>query len=154
MKRQRNLTSYVITPFKGHSYPMTPSKATIGNMRFLSDSVRQIVALLMVSDRYLRQHPASRHHCVSHHTRRNERLLEYLPILPGALSIVTRTAFIPFITDMVDVAKSALTGQAFIPSEYNPTELQVVFVGAMGILGIIVYSLTLPISFLLFSLYA
>jgi hypothetical protein len=76
--------------------------------------------------------------------------------LTGALVILTQTAFITYITDMVDVGKSARTGQAFIPPEYNPTESDVKFVGAMGILGIVAYGFTFvgSISFMQFSLYA
>jgi hypothetical protein len=76
--------------------------------------------------------------------------------LTGALMIWTQTAFIPYITGMVEVGRAARTGQAFIPSDYNPTESQVHFVGAMGILGIVAYGFTFigSISFMQFSLYA
>jgi hypothetical protein len=76
--------------------------------------------------------------------------------LTGALMILTQTAFIPYFTGMVGVGRAARTGQAFIPADYNPTESQVHFVGAMGILGIMAYGFTFvgSISFFQFSLYA
>jgi hypothetical protein len=165
---------------------MTPSnKATIGNMRFLSD-MRQIGALLMVTGICAIIQPLANiasligpdgtsassgiplaalfgGFCLvsigitSVFTGYNQIVHDWgNKHLTGALIILTQTAFIPYITDMVDVGKSARTGQAFIPPEYNPTESEVKFVGAMGILGIIAYGFTFvgSISFMQFSLYA
>ena len=59
------------------------------------------------------------------------------------LMIAIQTAWIGYITDMVAVGQaSQLPGatNAFIPLKYNPEDVDLKFVGAMGILGIMVYS--------------
>ncbi|CAB9506973.1 expressed unknown protein [Seminavis robusta] len=73
--------------------------------------------------------------------------------------LIIQTAFIPYITDMTAVGKGAtasLEEQQFIPSDYEPTETDVKFVGAMGILGIATYGFAFvgAISFMAFCLHA
>jgi hypothetical protein len=164
---------------------MNSSKATVGNVRFLSD-MRQIGALLMVTGICAIIQPLA--NIASLIGPDGTTASSGVPLsalfggfclvsigftavfigynqivhdwgntyLTGALIILTQTAFIPYITDIVDVAKRARTGQAFIPADYNPTESEVHFVGAMGILAIIAYGFTFvgSISFMQFSLYA
>lgn len=55
------------------------------------------------------------------------------------LMVTIQTAWIPYITNMTAVGKGARSGHAFIPDAYEPTEGDVKFVGAMGILGILAY---------------
>jgi hypothetical protein len=76
--------------------------------------------------------------------------------LTGAVMIFAQTAFIGYITTIVDIAKRSHKGMGFIPSAYNPTYSDVRFVGAMGIMGVISYGFTFvgAISFMAFSLYA
>uniref|UniRef100_A0A7S1GQX7 Uncharacterized protein n=1 Tax=Cyclophora tenuis TaxID=216820 RepID=A0A7S1GQX7_CYCTE len=76
--------------------------------------------------------------------------------LTGFLLLWVQTAFIPYITDMTDVGKTARTGKGFIPTSYNPTEGEVRFVGAMGILGIFCYGACFlgSLAFMTFALYA
>jgi hypothetical protein len=70
-----------------------------------------------------------------------------------------QSAFIPYITDMTNVGKLAqmpVDANTFIPQAYNPTETDVRFVGAMGILAIITYGFAFVggISFMVFCLHA
>ena len=76
--------------------------------------------------------------------------------LTGFLLIWVQTAFIPYVTDMTDVGKTANSGVGFIPGVYSPTESQVRFVGAMGILGIFCYGACFlgSLAFMAFALYA
>jgi hypothetical protein len=73
-----------------------------------------------------------------------------------ALLIFLQTGYTLYITIMVDIAKKARTGAAFIPAEYEPSTSDVKFVGAMGILSVLSYAFTTvgSIAFFLFSLYA
>jgi hypothetical protein len=163
----------------------SPFKATIGNLRYQSD-MRQIGALLMVTGMCAIIKPLASIASLigpdgttassgiplsslfagfslvsigilSVFTGYNQIVHDWgNKKLTGALMIWTQTAFIPYFTGMVAVGRAARTGQAFIPSDYNPTESQVHFVGAMGILGIISYGFAFvgSISFMQFSLYA
>jgi hypothetical protein len=164
---------------------MTSSKATIGNMRYQSD-MRQIGALLMVTGILAIIQPLANiaglvgpdgttassgiplsalfaGFClvsigfVSVFTGYNQVVHDSgNKHLTFALMILTQTAFIPYFTGMVGTGRAARTGMAFIPPAYNPTESQVHFVGAMGILGIMAYGFAFvgAISFMQFSLYA
>jgi len=69
--------------------------------------------------------------------------------------IFTQLVYIPYITDMTGIGKNARSGNAFIPAAYDPTEADVKFVGAMGILGVLTYGFCFvgSISFFLFSLH-
>jgi hypothetical protein len=62
----------------------------------------------------------------------------------------------PFITDLTDVGKAARSGAAFIPPVYDPSEGDVKFVGAMGMMGILGYGTGFlgSLAFIQFSLYA
>lgn len=58
------------------------------------------------------------------------------------LMFLIQTAWIGYITDMVAVGKASrldVESNGFIPLAYNPTTTDVQFVGAMGVLGIMVY---------------
>lgn len=70
--------------------------------------------------------------------------------------VFTQTAFIPYITDMTNVGRTARDGEGFIPADYYPSQRDYNLVGAMIILGIISYGFTFvgSISFMQFSLYA
>lgn len=72
------------------------------------------------------------------------------------LIILTQTAFIPYITDMTNIGRSARNQELGIPPEYSPTQSDFSFVGVMGILGVLSYGFTFvgSISFMQFSLYA
>lgn len=75
------------------------------------------------------------------------------------LMIAIQTAWIGYITDMVAVGQASqlpAATNAFIPLEYNPEDVDVKFVGAMGILGIMVYGFGFvgSMSFMVFSLHA
>jgi hypothetical protein len=167
------------------STTMTPSKETIGSMRYQSD-MRQIGALLMVTGILAIVQPLASIAALigpdgttassgipfsalfagvclvsigflSVFTGYNQIVHDWgNKNITGALMILTQTAFIPYFTGMVEVGRAARTGMAFIPADYNPTESQVHFVGAMGILGIMSYGFTFvgSISFMQFSLYA
>mmetsp|Transcript_19277 Transcript_19277/g.29288 ORF Transcript_19277/g.29288 Transcript_19277/m.29288 type:complete len:339 (+) Transcript_19277:82-1098(+) len=52
-------------------------------------------------------------------------------------------ALIPYIVDIYMIGDAASTGAAFIPGMYSPTESEVWFVGAMGMLGAGTYCLFL-----------
>jgi len=72
------------------------------------------------------------------------------------LIVLTQTAFIPYITDMTNIGRSARNRELGIPAVYNPTQSDFTFVGVMGILGVLSYGFTFvgSISFMQFSLYA
>ena len=76
--------------------------------------------------------------------------------ITGFLLIFVQTAFIPYVTDMTNIGKIARTGSGFIPALYSPTEGEVKFVGAMGILGVFCYGACFlgSLAFMAFSLYA
>lgn len=71
-------------------------------------------------------------------------------------ALFTQTAFIPYIADMYDIGRQAKDGAGFINPVLNPTATDVRFVGAMGIIAILVIGITLigSISFQHFTLYA
>jgi len=77
-------------------------------------------------------------------------------LLTGWALIIVQTAWIPYITDMTNVGKTAATGAAFIPADYNPTVSNVHTAGAFGILGIFSYGAAFlgSLAFMAFSLYA
>lgn len=62
-----------------------------------------------------------------------------LPNVTFALIVWTQLAWMPFLTDLTMVGQMARSGDAFIPEAYDPTPLQVKFVGAMGMMGILGY---------------
>jgi hypothetical protein len=76
--------------------------------------------------------------------------------LTGFLILFTQLAWMPFITDFIDVVKAARSGAAFIPPAYDPSEGDVKFVGAMGMMGILGYGTGFlgSLAFVQFSLYA
>jgi hypothetical protein len=76
--------------------------------------------------------------------------------ITAALLVFLQTGYILYITIIVDIGKKARTGAAFVPAEYEPSESDVKFVGAMGILSILSYAFTTvgSVAFFLFSLYA
>lgn len=76
--------------------------------------------------------------------------------LTGFLILFTQLAWMPFITDLTDVGKAARSGAAFIPPAYDPSEGDVKFVGAMGMMGILGYGTGFlgSLAFIQFSLYA
>jgi len=70
--------------------------------------------------------------------------------------LLTQTAFIPYITDMTIIGQAAKSGSAFIPESYDPTDSEVKFVGAMGIIGVLSYGFSFvgAVAFMQFTLYA
>lgn len=76
--------------------------------------------------------------------------------LTGFLLFWAQLSWMPFLTDLTDVAKGARSGEAFIPAAYEPSETDVRFVGAMGMMGILGYGSGFlgSLSFIHFSLYA
>lgn len=73
------------------------------------------------------------------------------PQVTFGVMIFEIAAFIPYITDIVMIGKMANTGAAFIPPVYNPSESQVWFVGAMGMLGAATFCLFLFGSYALLA---
>ena len=67
-----------------------------------------------------------------------------------------QTSWIPYITGMTGVGRTARSGMGFIPAAYNPTESDVRFVGACGILAIIAYGFSFigSISYTQFAFHA
>ena len=57
--------------------------------------------------------------------------------LTGFVLGAIQLTWMPFLTDLTSVGMTAASGQGFIPGIYNPTEGDVKFVGAMGMLGIL-----------------
>jgi len=79
--------------------------------------------------------------------------------LTSFMIVLIQAAWIPYITDMTNVGKHAqdpAEENVFIPLVYEPTDNDVKFVGAMGILGILTYGFAFvgSISFMVFSLHA
>lgn len=74
----------------------------------------------------------------------------------GFLILFTQFAWMPFITDLTDVGRGARSGDAFIPSEYEPSAGDVRFVGAMGMMGILGYGTGFlgSLAFVQFCLYS
>jgi len=75
------------------------------------------------------------------------------------LMVIIQTAWIGYITDMVAVSMAAgldASENKFIPLDYNPTNSDVRFVGAMGVLGIMVYGFSFvgSMAFLVWSLHS
>jgi hypothetical protein len=72
------------------------------------------------------------------------------------LILFVQTAYIIYLTGMVDIGKAAKAGAGFIPATYGPSAGDVRFVGAMGILSIVAYGFTFvgSIAFFAFALYA
>jgi hypothetical protein len=70
--------------------------------------------------------------------------------------IFTQTSFIPYLTTITSIGRAARSGAAFFGPGYIPSEGDVKFVGAMGILGMASYAFTFvgAISFMQFSLFA
>jgi hypothetical protein len=75
--------------------------------------------------------------------------------LTGSLIAFTQLAWVPFITDLTNVGKTARSGVGFIPAAYDPSEGDVRFVGAMGMLGILGYGAGFlgSLAFIQFALY-
>jgi hypothetical protein len=57
--------------------------------------------------------------------------------LTGFILGAIQLTWMPFLTDLSSVGITASSGQGFIPEIYVPTEGDVKFVGAMGIIGIL-----------------
>lgn len=76
--------------------------------------------------------------------------------LTGALIAFTQLAWMPFITDLTDVGRTARSGKGFIPDAYDPSEGDVRFVGAMGMMGILGYGTGFlgSLAFIQFALFA
>ena len=76
--------------------------------------------------------------------------------LTGFLISIVQFTFIPFFTDLISVGRGARSGEAFIPMAYDPSEGDVKFVGAMGILGVLVFATSFvgSFAFMAFSLFA
>ena len=76
--------------------------------------------------------------------------------LTAYLIVFVQTAFIPYITDMVNIGRTARDAKMFIPEDYMPSQTDYNVVGAFAILSVIAYGFTFvgSISFMLFSLYA
>lgn len=70
--------------------------------------------------------------------------------------IWVQTSWIPYITGMTGVGKTARSGMGFIPAAYNPSAGDVRFVGACGILAIMAYGFCFigSISFTQFAFHA
>jgi len=75
------------------------------------------------------------------------------------LMVIIQTAWIGYITDMVAVSKASSAPameNGFIPLEYEPTDTDVRFVGAMGVLGIMVYGFSFvgSMAFMVWSIHS
>jgi len=75
------------------------------------------------------------------------------------LMAIIQTAWIGYTTDMVAVGMAAgldASENKFIPLDYNPTNSDVRFVGAMGVIGIMVYGFSFvgSMAFLVWSLHS
>jgi len=75
------------------------------------------------------------------------------------LMVIIQTAWIGYITDMVAVgmgSRAAPEDNGFIPVAYNPTTTDVRFVGAMGVLAIMVYGFSFvgSMAFMVWSLHS
>lgn len=72
------------------------------------------------------------------------------------LLVIVQTAYIPYITDIWSVGRTADSGVGFIDEIYNPTVPQVRFVGALGIFGILSYGACFlgSLAFTAFAMYA
>lgn len=75
------------------------------------------------------------------------------------LMVIIQTAWIGYITDMVAVSKASTAPaeeNGFIPLEYEPTNTDVRFVGAMGVLGIMVYGFSFvgSMAFMVWSIHS
>lgn len=57
--------------------------------------------------------------------------------LTGFVLVAIQLTWLPFITDLTSVGMTASSGSGFIPPIYNPSEGDVKFVGAMGMIGIL-----------------
>ncbi|CAB9496059.1 expressed unknown protein [Seminavis robusta] len=74
------------------------------------------------------------------------------------LMVTIQTAWIPYITDMTSVGKASrlpAEENVFIPFEYEPSDADVQFVGAIGIVAILTYGFAFvgSIAFMVWSLY-
>jgi hypothetical protein len=76
--------------------------------------------------------------------------------LTGSLIAFTQLAWMPFITDLTDVGRTARSGVGFIPEDYDPSEGDVRFVGAMGMMGILGYGTGFlgSLAFIQFALFS
>uniref|UniRef100_A0A7S2UB49 Uncharacterized protein n=1 Tax=Attheya septentrionalis TaxID=420275 RepID=A0A7S2UB49_9STRA len=72
-----------------------------------------------------------------------------------ALIIATQLAWLPYLTALSGIAKGA-RNDSFIPSAYDPSEADINFVAAMGMLGIIAHGAAYigSLAFMEFALYA
>lgn len=57
--------------------------------------------------------------------------------LTGAILVIIQLTWLPFLTDLTNVGRITASGQGFIPGIYGPSETDVKFVGAMGMIGIL-----------------
>ena len=74
----------------------------------------------------------------------------------GILLVIIQLTWMPFVTDLYNVGSTATSGVGFIPETYEPTQIDVKFVGAMGIVGICTYASAFvgSFAFMAFALYA
>jgi len=75
------------------------------------------------------------------------------------LMFIIQTAWIGYVTDMVAVSRAAglaASDNVFIPVAYNPRDADVRFVGAMGVIGIMVYGFGFvgSMAFMVWSLHS
>ena len=73
------------------------------------------------------------------------------PQVSFGIMVFEIAAFIPYFTDLAMIGKMANTGTAFIPAFYTPSESQVWFVGAMGMMGAATFCLSLFGSYALLA---
>jgi len=57
--------------------------------------------------------------------------------LTAILLVIIQLTWMPFLTDLINVGQMTASRDGFIPTEYNATETDEIFVGSMGILGIV-----------------
>ena len=57
--------------------------------------------------------------------------------LTGFVLVTIQLTWMPFLTDLTNVGKITVSGEGFIPPIYNPSESDVKFIGAMGMIGIL-----------------
>jgi hypothetical protein len=77
-------------------------------------------------------------------------------LLTAWVLVIVQTAWISYITAMVDVGKAAAKGSPMFGLEYDASDSAVWFYGAMGILGIIAYGFCFlgGLAFVSFALFA
>jgi hypothetical protein len=76
--------------------------------------------------------------------------------LTGILLVIIQLTWMPFVTDLYTVGSTATSGVGFVPEKYEPTQTDVKFIGAMGVVGIFSYASSFvgSFAFMAFALYA